>query len=108
MQRPAPSPTSMDVKPTRVHTVIAAFAVASAAMLSGASIAGAATTSTVPSTTDGRTFAASAGGWTATVSQNGLVCLGGLGIVCPTGAGDHQATGGSGGASDGNLRSTFS
>ncbi|WP_270024746.1 beta strand repeat-containing protein [Solirubrobacter phytolaccae] len=74
--------------------------IAVAALLSGATPARAATTTTVPAATDARSFATSAGGWTSAVTF-GNTCVG---ILCPTGTADYVASGGTGGASDGYLR----
>jgi hypothetical protein len=52
---------------------------------------------------EARTFATSAGGWTAGTDYTTLICIAGL--TCPAVDNHHHAGGGTGGASDGYLRS---
>jgi hypothetical protein len=52
---------------------------------------------------DARNFAASAGGWTANTNYTTLICIAGL--TCPAVDNHRDPSGGTGGASDGYLRS---
>ena len=52
-----------------------------------------------------RTFSTSAGSWTGSSDTVGLLCI--LGVTCPDSDTDYVNTGGTGGAGDGFLRSTF-
>jgi hypothetical protein len=73
-----------------------------ALLATGAATASAATTDYHPDT-EARTFATSAGGWTADTDYSALLCI--PAVTCPAVDHDFDSTGGAGGATDGYLRS---
>jgi hypothetical protein len=81
----------------------AALVACIAALAMMASSAVAATTDYDNTSTDARTFAGSAGGWTGTTSYDTLLCLPGL--TCPAVDTGFVASGGAQGAGDGYLNS---
>ena len=90
--------------PVAVARLVTAFAVAIALSVGFATAAFAVTTDYPPDPVS-RTFSTSAGSWTGTTDTVGLLCI--LGVTCPDSDADYVASGGTGGAGDGFLRSTF-
>jgi hypothetical protein len=80
-----------------------AFAIALICTLAIAASPAQAVTTDYHPAPEARTFATSAGGWTAGTDYTTLICIAGL--TCPAVHNHHDASGGTGGASDGYLRS---
>ncbi|HEX5146790.1 MAG TPA: hypothetical protein VFV85_07185, partial [Conexibacter sp.] len=81
-----------------------ALALAAALTLGLAATATAATITMQPAAGDARTFATSQGGWTSSVDTGGVCVI--PGVTCPVATAAYQSAGGSGGASDGDVRAS--
>jgi hypothetical protein len=90
--------------PAAAARLVTAFVVAFALSVGFATAAFAVTTDYPPDPVS-RTFSTSAGSWTGATDTVGLLCI--VPITCPDSDTDYVSSGGTGGAGDGFLRSTF-